>query len=306
MGKRRPARRGTGQRSAADQQHASAQPSAAAQAPAQPTAVSAQGIRPKRAGFFHGAGVWVAGIVSGILIAAGATWFLAFGRSVADNSGPPFAAIVDVAPLSARCSALTAPITSAADRVTFLSGTASVAQVMALIARHGGVNVGRMDVTLILEGRRSSLRIVDIQPQVLPPKSPPTAALLQYESAGSVPVIPVTANLNQPFPVLETKSGPYFNTEEVDLVHGERETFRISFRATTGYYEFNLLVTYVTGGKQYQQTIPGPTDGVFRLAGAAADSHDYGTVYAGVNGNQFEVASRSQSQAIFSKSSGCI
>jgi hypothetical protein len=268
--------------------------------------VSAQEIRPRRAGFFHGAGVWAAGIVSGILIIAGGTWFLAFGRSVADNSGAALAAIVDVAPLSARCSALTDPITSATDRVTFLSGTASVAQVMALIARHGGVNVGRMDVTLILEGRRSSLRIVDIQPQVLPSKNAPTAALLQYESAGSVPVIPVTANLNQPFPVLETKSGPYFNTEEIDLVRGERETFRISFRATTGYYEFNLLVTYTTGGKQYEQTIPGPTDGVFRLAGAAANSHDYGTVYAGVNGNQFEVASRSQSQAIFSKSSGCI
>lgn len=238
------------------------------------------------------------------MIALGA-WLIDWGKSVGANSGPALAVIVDVDPMSSNSYALTDPVTSAADRITLLSGTASPEDIMALIMRHGGAPLGSLDATLILEGRWSSLRIIDIQPQILPAKGAPVAAFLSFPTAGSVSVIPVTADLNQPFPVLETGSGPYFNTHEIDLVQGERESFRISFQATKGYYEFNLLVTYVSGGKQYQQTIPGPTNGVFRLAAMAADYHDYGTIYFGISGNQFEVASRSQACRVFPKSRGC-
>jgi hypothetical protein len=276
--------------------------------PAQPGAAT-PGTNPRRPWFLRGAGAWVAGIVSGVLVVAGGAWFLDFGRSVADNSGPALAAVADVDPLSTHSYALADPVTSAADKVTLLSGTGSAAQVTRLIARHGGVPVSRMDVTLILEGRRSSLRIVNIQPQIRhePAGRPPRAAFIQLPQAGSEPVIPVTTELGQPGSVLETKSGPYFDSEQIDLVRGERESFRISFLATTGYYEFTLLVTYVDGGHQYEQTIPGPIDGTFRLAGLAADYHDYGALYLGTSeaGNQFEVASTAQSCQLFKKSAGC-
>jgi hypothetical protein len=257
----------------------------------------------KRSAFLGGAGRWVAGVVSGILVVAGGAWLLGFARSVSDNSGPAIVAIGDIGPLSTRCYALADPVTSAADKVTLLSGTASPAQVTALIARHGGVNVGRLVLTLILEGHRDSLRIVNIQPQVRVVK-PPTAALLQYASAGSVDITEVSANLDSPFPQLEENAQPYFNSKEIDLVRGERQTFRVTFEATTGSFKFNLLVTYVTGDQQHEQTIPGPAHGYFLLSGLDAEQQ-YGTVYSGVSGNQFKVASQPQARLIFRKTEGC-
>ncbi len=255
----------------------------------------------RRPAFLRGTFGWVTTVVSGIIIAAGGVWLLDFARSVGDSSGPAMAAVGDIDPLSTRCYALADPITSASDKVTLLSGTASPAQVSALIARHGGVNVGRLVLTLILTGRRSSLRIVNIQPQVHKVK-PPTAALLQYASAGTVDITQVSSNLDSPFAQLEESSQPYFNSQEIDLVNGERQTFRITFEATTGSWAFNLLVTYVTGGQQYEQAISGPSHGYFLLSGL--DTR-YGTVYSGVNENQFEVASEAQSRLIFSKTEGC-
>lgn len=261
------------------------------------------GGKKKRLRFLRGPVGWVATIVSGILIAAGTAWVLDFARTAGENSGPAMSAIADVDSLSTRCYALADPITSAADKVTLLSGTASPAQVTALLARHGGVNVGRLVLTLILEGRRGSLRIVNIQPQVRSVK-PPAAAMLQYASAGSVDITQVTADLDSPVPQLDEGSQPYFNSKEIDLVRGERQTFRVTFEAATGSFEFNLLVTYVTGGKQYEQTIPGPARGYFLLSGLDAE-RQYGTVYAGVSENQFEVASVPQARLIFSKTQGC-
>lgn len=253
--------------------------------------------------FFRSTGAWVATVISGIIVVAGGAWLLDFARSVGDSRGPAMAAVGDIDPLSTRCYALADPITSASDKVTLLSGTASAGQVSALIARHGGVNVGRLVLTLILTGRRNSLRIVNIQPQVHTVK-PPTAALLQYASAGTVDITQVSSNLDSLGAQLEESSQPYFNSQEIDLVNGERQTFRITFEAQTGSWAFNLLVTYVTGGQQYEQTISGPSHGYFLLSGLDAEQ-DYGTVYSGVNENQFEVASQTQSRMIFSKTEGC-
>lgn len=254
-----------------------------------------------RPAFLRGTFGWVTTVISGIIIAAGGVWLVNFARSVGESRGPAMAAIGDIDPLSTRCYALADPITSAADKVTLLSGTATPAQVSALIARHGGVNVGRLVLTLILTGRRSSLRIVNIQPHVHK-VNPPTAALLQYASAGTVDITQVSSNLDSLGAQFEESSQPYFNSQEIDLVNGERQTFRITFEATTGSFAFNLLVTYVTGGQQYEQTISGPSHGYFLLSGLYTH---YGTVYSGVNDNQFEVASEAQSRLIFSKTQGC-
>lgn len=192
-----------------------------------------------------------------MLAAALGTWLTGLGNTVASsfNRGPALTAIADVL-FDSNQYALTKPVTTVADRVTLLGGVASDQAVMSVIARHGGVAVGLLNVTLVLQGHRDSLRIVDIKPQVLTrPESAPTAAYLSYPQAG--------------------------------------------------FHEFNLLITYITGGRQYEQTVPGPGNGAFEIAGQAPDYHDYGTVYWGLSGNQFEVASTEQDCNLFPRSRGC-
>jgi len=105
--------------------------------------------------------------------------------------------------------------------------------------------------------------------------------------------------------VLDNGARPYFDSHEIDLVRGERKSFRMTFVAKTGYHQFSLTITYLYGSKQYEQTIPGPTDGLFQVTGESSDYHDYGTVYFGIGSNQFEVASRSQACDMFRHSRGC-
>jgi hypothetical protein len=45
-------------------------------------------------------------------------------------------------------------VVSATDRITLESGTASDADVMALIAQHGGIAVNHLDATIVLERHR--------------------------------------------------------------------------------------------------------------------------------------------------------
>jgi hypothetical protein len=196
-------------------------------------------------------------------------------------------------------------VTSVSDKVTLRSGTESDADVMALIARHGGVPVGQLTVTIVLTGNRSSLRIVNIELNIVVTKKAPDAAFLSFPSAGSVDVVPVVANLDRPFPVLDDGSSPYFDLHEIDLSRGERQSFHMTFEARTGYHEFNLVVTYLYGDKQYYETIAGPSHGLFQVIGPASDYHDYQTVYSGISGNQFEVASETQDCSMFPHSRGC-
>jgi hypothetical protein len=263
--------------------------------------------QPARTVLFSRTGAWLAGVAAVVLATTLGAWLTDWGKSFTANStsGPAIYATVNVDPLSSFSYVLASAVASTADKVTLLSGTASDADVMALIARHGGVPVGQLTVTVVLTGNRSSLRIVDIKPNMVAAKTVPDAAYLSFPSAGSVDVVPVTADLDRPFPVLDYGSRSYFDSHEIDLVRGERESFRMTFVAKTGYHQFTLAITYLYGSKQYEQIIPGPTDGLFQVTGASSDYHDYGTVYLGISSNQFQVASRSQACDMFRHSRGC-
>jgi hypothetical protein len=258
-------------------------------------------------GLFSRTGAWLAGVAAVVLATALGSWLTDWGKSftASSASGPAFYASVNVDRGSTDYYVLASPVTSAADRVTLLSGTASDADVMALIARHGGVPVHQLTVTVILTGNRSSLRIVDITPNMMATRAAPAAAYLAFPTGGAVGVTSVNVNLDRPLPVLYKGSSPYFDSNEIDLVRGERYSFRMTFETGTGYHEFNLIVTYIYAGKQYEQTIPGSTHGLFQVIGPAADYHDYRIIYFGINPNQFEVASKTQSCILFPHSGGC-
>ena len=221
------------------------------------------------------------------------------------DNGPALSVFTDIDPSATYDYALTTPVTSAADQVTLESGTASDAEVTALIARHGGVAVSQLNATIVLQSRRASLQVVDIQPRILVAEKAPAAAFVAYPKQGVVPVLPVTISLDTAFPAFMSGSSPYFRHHQIQLARGESETFGASFMATTGYYEFDLVITYITAGKQVRQVIGGPGGRPFRLAAQAADYRAYGTVYAGMAGNQFEVAGKPQLCALFPASRGC-
>ena len=257
-------------------------------------------------GLFSRSGAWIAGVAAVVLAAALGAWLTDWGKSFTANStsGPAIYAIADVDPMSSNDYVLANPVTSTADKVTLLTGTASYADVMGLITRHGGVPVSHLTVTVILTGNRSSLRIVDIEPNIVVAKTIPDAAYLSFPSAGAVDIVPLSADLDRPFPALSEGSSPYFHSHQTELKRGERESFRMTFDAST-YHEFNLTMTYVYGGKEYEQPIPGPRNGLFQVTGTASDYHDYGITYIGIANNKFEVASKAQACGIFSHSRGC-
>jgi hypothetical protein len=234
-------------------------------------------------GFSRRAAAWGAGVLAAALAAALGTWLTGLGNTVANslNRGPALSAIADI--LSGPYSyALAEPVTSENDRVTLLSGTASDSALVSLISRHGGAPVRRLDVTLVLQGHRDGLRVIDIVPQETnQPEPSPTAAFLAPPSAGTFANIQVSVDMDQPFPVLQSAGSPYFSRDEIQLANGESTTFQITFTATTGFHVFSLVVTYITDGKQERFTVPGPFDGLFKIAGIATDYRNYHMVYWG-------------------------
>jgi hypothetical protein len=244
--------------------------------------------------------------------AALGVWLTGLGNSIVAviDRGPALTAVADVLWPSPTYVLKTA-VSSRADRLALLGGFATGTQVLSEVARHGGVPVGSLDLVVDLQSHRSDLRVIDIRPQVVPAGKAPAAAFLAFPQEGVEPVIPVAADMEDTFPELDSGGVPYFSEHDIDLASGENETFKMSFTASTGFREFRLIITYVTGGRQYQQAVPGPDvpggpDGdVFKLAGQAGDYHDYGTVYYGLSDSQFQVATAAQECELFPRSRGC-
>jgi hypothetical protein len=258
-------------------------------------------------GFYRRAGAWGAGVLAVALAGALGTWLTGLGHNVADNlsRGPSLSAFVDILP-GPYDYVLADPVTSTADRVTLLSGTASNGALMSLIARHHGAPVHYLDVTLVLQGHRDGVRVVDIVPQVVTnPGPPPTGAFLAFPSEGTLPNIQVSADMDRSYPLLQSGGAPYFNANEIQLANGESTTFQIAFTATTGFHEFTLMVTYISDGSQEQLAVPGPLDGLFKIAGTAPSYLDYRIVYLGLSANEFAVATLSQDCQLFPRSRGC-
>jgi hypothetical protein len=276
-------------------------------------------IKKKQRTFTYKAAAWTAGIIGTVLATVLSAWLTDWGNALFSHSDsnrapgsyaasglPPLSVIVDIDPGGTLNYALATPVTSSADQVTLESGTASNSDVSALITRHGGVAVGQLTAMIVLHSNGPSIQIENIQPQVLAAKTPPpTAAFLAYPQQGIVPVAPVTVNLNSAFPALMSGSTPFFNRDQILLSSEQSQTITATFYTTSGYSEFDLVITYITGGRQYQMTVHDPADGAFRLTAKATAYRTYREVYQGISGNQFEIADKSQLCDLFPRAQGC-
>ncbi|TDD05398.1 hypothetical protein E1292_17180 [Nonomuraea deserti] len=228
---------------------------------------------------------WLAGIVSAVIVAAVgvvfSAWFNARGPDAVDNIGgePPIKVGHVAVDYAAQDTALREAVTDPADRAVLL-GTASGSRRDSVMTRHDRAPLETADLTVVLVGNRSSLRIVDIQPRVLDRKPVSDGALFIFNPAGEAATIELSADLDDPAPRFTSPEDPdtsYFRKKQIDLERDERVTLSMTVTGTAAYYAFDLLVTVLTGDRTEQVTVRGPDGTPFRVTGTSSTYHAYYT-----------------------------
>ncbi|MEV5498638.1 trypsin-like peptidase domain-containing protein [Nonomuraea fuscirosea] len=224
---------------------------------------------------------WLTGIVSVVLIAVIGVvftgWFNARGADTIDRpSGTGPLAIEHVSINDAdRDRALRKAVTDPDDRAVLL-GTSSTAQ-DALLERYQEAPIGSVEVTVVLVGRVSSMRIVNMRPQILKRWSVSRGACLPRPRQGEVPTVEIAADLDRPSPRFTPKDKPdtsYFRETQIDLKRDERVTFSMTFHAEKAFYEFELVLTVAAGNHDERIVVRAPGGGPFRLTGQSNKGYD--------------------------------
>jgi hypothetical protein len=264
---------------------------------------AASAPRTEEAGGGKAIRTWLAGILSAVLVTAigvvFTAWFNASGPDTVDRiSGEPPIKVGHVAvEYAAQDTTLRRPVTDPADRAVLL-GSASGSRRETVMARHDWAPLETAEVTVVLIGNRSNLRIVDIQPRVLDRKPVSDGALLLYTPAGEADTVEVTADLDEPAPRFTSTEDPdttYFRKKQIDLKRDERVTLSMAITGTAAYYAFDLQVTVLAEDRTEQMTIRGPDKTPFRVTGISGKYHAYYTT-APLGG--WQPISRSQACAI--------
>ncbi|MGW5263424.1 hypothetical protein ACWEQG_20825 [Microbispora sp. NPDC004025] len=251
----------------------------------------------------------MAGIVGAVIVAAAGVmftaWFNEHGSDAIDRIGG--AAAVKVPHVEVHYSsqdlALRETVTDPRDRAVLLGSTDL--RHGALLERHHAALVGQMDVTVVLEGNRSSLRVADIKPRVLTRQPVSDGAYLIAVTAGETDTIEMAADLDRLDPYFTTgdkQRTSYFLAKQIDLKQDERVTLSLSITGRKAYYEFDLVATVVTEGRAEQMVIRAPGGVPFRLTGPAADYRSF--YIASPNGGWMQ-ASRDVVCAEFPKAKRC-
>ncbi|PZG55347.1 hypothetical protein C1I98_03605 [Spongiactinospora gelatinilytica] len=229
---------------------------------------------------------WLAGILGAVIVAAigivFTDWFNTSGPDTVERiSGQPPLTIGHVAvDYTTRHTTLRRPVTDPGERALLL-GAGSGSSRDAIMASHDWAPLGTTDVTAVLAGNRSSLRIIDIIPRVLARKPVSDGALFVYAPEGVAKTIELSADLDQPAPRFtttrdtteDTARDPgtsYFRKKQIDLKRDEPVTLVMSITGSAAYYEFDLQVTVLAEGDRTEQiTIKGPDGRPFRVSGIA-------------------------------------
>ncbi|UBU08519.1 hypothetical protein [Nonomuraea gerenzanensis] len=209
------------------------------------------------------------------------TWFNARGADTVDRIGgePPVEVGHVAVEYADRDTALRRPVTDPADRAALL-GSASGTRRETMLTRHDWAPLETADVTVVLVGNRSSLRIVDIQPRVLAREPVWDGALLVHTPAGEAETIELAADLDRPAPRFTTAKNPdvpYFRKKQIDLKRDERVTLSMTVVGRAASYTFDLAVTVLAGDRTEQVTVRGPGGVPFRVTGTSGTYRSYYT-----------------------------
>ncbi|MFI7440621.1 hypothetical protein [Nonomuraea indica] len=253
---------------------------------------------------------WIAGVLSAVLVAAVGVvftnWFTSRGTDAIDRiSGTPPVTIGHVAvDEEERNIVLREPVTEPKERGILL-GRATAEERAALLNRHHASLTDRMNVTVVLVGNRTSLRIIDIKPRVLVRKARSDGAFLQKGTAGEADTVELGADLDQQAPRFTTSDDPdvrYFSKKQIDLKRDERVTLSLEIRGRKAYYEFDLLATALAGDRTEQIVINGPGGSPFRLTGEATS---FRSVYTEAPGGAWAPVPAATVCVMFPKTAGC-
>lgn len=221
---------------------------------------------------------WLAGIVSAALIAAigvvFTAWYTASGTDAVDSIGgaPPLTIGHVAVDQDERPLVLREPVTDPRDRATLLGRAVDDTEVAAVLARHHVATIRDMNVSVVLTGNRSSLRIIDVRPRVLLRAPPADGALMRQGTAGEVGTVELVADLDRRpvrFAMKKEPDTAYFTKKQIDLKRDERVTLSLSIIGKSAYYEFDLVATVLAGDRSEQVVINGPGGVPFRLTGPA-------------------------------------
>ncbi|MGI5488118.1 hypothetical protein [Microtetraspora malaysiensis] len=224
---------------------------------------------------------WLAGIAGAAILAAFGVvfteWYNAHGSDTVERvrGAAPITVGHVAVDYSERDTVLREPVTDPEDRAIMLAAHAGKRRDVVL-ARHQRALIDSMDVTVVLTGNRTSLRIVDIEPRVLARMPVSEGARLIAITGGEAGTVEMAADLDRPAPRFTTDGDTaYFRKKQIDLKRDERITLSLSFTGKKAYYEFDLLATVLADDRTEEVVIKGPDGGPFRLSGEAARYRAY-------------------------------
>jgi hypothetical protein len=138
-------------------------------------------------------------------------------------------------------------------------GAAATPEFLELVRAAGGVNVEKLTIRVVLEGRRNQqIRILGIHPVVLEQTPPLGGTLFDAPPQGGDPAMQMVIDLDHPAPVVrevlhepgsgEPQAGrPFFANTTISLRDREQQVLVIRATATRHYTAFNLQIDYRLG-----------------------------------------------------------
>jgi hypothetical protein len=152
-------------------------------------------------------------------------------------------------------------------------------QLDAELRSHGGVDVQKLSLRIVLEGRSNEeVRILDIRPVAVRRTAPIDGTLFNVTPQGSTPTLRMIVDLDDAVPVLRTAvigprdeligTRPFFEEKTIRLRDRERDVVLI--RATAERYSvaFKLEVDYVVGARR-KRTVIDNRGRPFRVTGTS-------------------------------------
>jgi hypothetical protein len=175
--------------------------------------------------------------------------------------------------------------TTPQDRAVFLEGRFDKPEFLSLAAKLGGAWIDRVDMRVVFEAHRDSVRVMNVRVKDLFPERPIVrGAFIEYprETAARNPQL--TVDLESPrkfFARPQTPGRPFFGPESLPLKRGDQTELGLEIKAGTHSHTFALEVDYLVGGSRQVETfrVNDPAGRPFRVTGAPTAFTDYGTIY---------------------------
>lgn len=197
------------------------------------------------------------------------------------RSGEDFSVAADIAYLDDEGRSMATRATKVDEQLQRLlaqPGAAATPEFLRLARAAGGVNVEKLTIRVVLEGRRNQqIRILGIHPVVLEQTPPLSGILFDAPPQGSDPTMQMMIDLDHRNPVVrevlrepgsgEPKAGrPFFANTTISLNDREQQVLFIRATATQHYIAFNLQLDYRLGDESKTMQIT-DHDQPFRITG---------------------------------------